>query len=156
MPPNFSHPVSFSRRRFSLARIFFFRHDFLFSAPFFFRHGQDRSPLTNIIRELKQRRFWATHVNRKCASSLFIYLDCNKFVLLSFFSLIMRIYSRVSTKPLPNDAKRLLPVEVRRAKTLLLKLPIVVVWSTWSSLVGEGWGGGVIPYMGYIKVRAAE
>ena len=35
----------------------------------------------------------------------------------------MRIYSRVSTKPLPNDAKRLLPVEVRRSKTLLLKLP---------------------------------
>ena len=80
-------------------------------------------PQNGHIRELKQRRFWATHVNRKCASSLFIYLDCNKFVLLSFFSLIMRIYSRVSTKPLPNDAKRLLPVEVRRAKTLLLKLP---------------------------------
>ena len=58
------------------------------------------------------------------AFSLFIYLDSNKFVLLSFFSLIMRIYSRVSTKPPPNDAKRLLPVEVRRSKTLLLKLPI--------------------------------
>ena len=66
----------------------------------------------------------------------------------------MRIYSRVSTKPLPNDAKRLLPVEVRRAKTLLLKLPIVVVWSTWSSLVGEGWGrggGGGNPIYGLYK-----
>ena len=59
------------------------------------------------------------------AFSLFIYLDSNKFVLLSFFSLIKRIYSRVSTKPLPNDSKSLLPVEVRRLKTLLLKLPIV-------------------------------
>ena len=39
VPPNFSHQVSFTRRQFSLARLFFFgttlffRHDF-----FFFRH----------------------------------------------------------------------------------------------------------------------
>ena len=46
----------------------------------------------------------------------------------------MRIYSRVSTKPLLNDAKRLLPVEVRRSKTLLLKLP---------NMVRRGGGGGV-------------
>ena len=59
------------------------------------------------------------------AFSLFICLDSNKFVLLSFFSLIKRIYSRVSTKPLPNGAKSLLPVEVRCLKMLLLKLPIV-------------------------------
>ena len=57
------------------------------------------------------------------AFSLFIYLDSNKFVLLSFFSLIKMIYSRVSTEPLPNDAKSQLLVEVRRSKTLLLKLP---------------------------------
>ena len=55
--------------------------------------------------------------------SLFICLDANKFVLLSFFSLIKTIYLRVSTKPLPNDAKNSLPVDVRRSKTLLLKLP---------------------------------
>ena len=52
VPPNFDHQVSFSRRQFSLARLFFrhefcfrhdfffgttlFWHDFLFSAPFFF------------------------------------------------------------------------------------------------------------------------
>ena len=35
------------------------------------------------------------------------------------------IYPRVSTKPLPNDAKGPLPVDVRHSKTLLLKLPIV-------------------------------
>ena len=52
-----------------------------------------------------------------------ICLDANKFVLLSFFSLIKTIYQRVSTEPLPNDAKSPLPVEVRRLKTLLLKLP---------------------------------
>ena len=59
------------------------------------------------------------------AFSLFICLDANKLVLLSFFSLFKTIYPRVSTKPLPNDAKSPLPVDVRRSKTLLLKLPNV-------------------------------
>ena len=58
------------------------------------------------------------------AFSLFICLDANKLVLLSFFSLLKTIYPRVSTKPLPNDAKSPLPVDVRRSKTLFLKLPI--------------------------------
>ena len=58
------------------------------------------------------------------ALSLLICLDANKFVLLSFFSLIKTIYPRVATEPLPNDAKSPLPVDVRRSKTLLLKLPI--------------------------------
>ena len=56
------------------------------------------------------------------AFSLFICLDANKLVLLSFFSLLKTIYPRVSTKPLPNDAKSPLPVDVRRSKTLFLKL----------------------------------
>ena len=56
--------------------------------------------------------------------SLFICLDTTKFVLLSFFSPIKTIYLRVSTKLQPNVAKRPLPVDVRRSKTLLLKLPI--------------------------------
>ena len=53
------------------------------------------------------------------AFSLLICLDANKFVLLSFFSLIKTIYPRVSTDPLPNDAKSPFPVDVRRSKTLL-------------------------------------
>jgi len=60
------------------------------------------------------------------AFSLFICLDANKLVLMSFFSLLKTIYGRVSTKPLPNDAKSPLPVDVRRSKTLLLKLPNIV------------------------------
>ena len=56
--------------------------------------------------------------------SLTICLDAKKFVLISFFSLVRSIYLRVSTKPPLNDAKRPLPVDVRRSKTLLLKLPI--------------------------------
>ena len=43
--------------------------------------------------------------------------------MLSVFSLIKTINPRVSTKPLPNDAKSPLPVDVRRSKTPLLKLP---------------------------------
>ena len=49
---------------------------------------------------------------------LFICLDANKFVLLSFFSLIKTIYPRVSTKPLANDAKSPLSVDVRRSQML--------------------------------------
>ena len=55
--------------------------------------------------------------------SLYICLAANKFVLLSFFSLMKRIYPRVSNKPLTNDAKGPLPVDVRRSTTLLLLLP---------------------------------
>ena len=40
------------------------------------------------------------------------------------------IYLRVSTKPQPNAAKSQLPVDVRRSKTLLLKLPITIP-TTW-------------------------
>ena len=55
----------------------------------------------------------------------FICLDSNKFALLSFLSLIKTICPRVWTNPLPNDAKSPLPVDVRRSKTLLLKLSSV-------------------------------
>ena len=54
---------------------------------------------------------------------LFICLDAIKFLSLTFFSLLKTIYLRVLTKPLPNDAKSPLPVDVRRSKTLLLKFP---------------------------------
>ena len=63
------------------------------------------------------------------AFSLFICLDANKLVLLSFFSLLKTIYLRVSTKPFPSDAKSPLPVDVRRSKTLLLKLPNIRIRS---------------------------
>ena len=56
------------------------------------------------------------------AFSLCTCLDSNKFALVSFFSLIMTIYPRVSTKPLSNDANSPLPVDVRRTKTLLHKV----------------------------------
>ena len=76
-------------------------------------------------RELKQRRFERRTSTGSDVFSLLICLDANKFVLLSFSSLIKTIYPRFSTEPLPNDAKSPLPVDVRRSKTLLLKLPTV-------------------------------
>ena len=75
--------------------------------------------------------------------SLLICLDANKFVLLSFSSLIKTIYPRVSTEPLPNDAKSPLPVDVRRSKTPLLKLP-----TAW-----EGNGGA---YGAVVRARASH
>ena len=54
--------------------------------------------------------------------SLTTCLGAKKLVLIRFFSLIRTIYLRVSTKPTPNDANVPLPVDVRRSKTLLLKL----------------------------------
>ena len=79
----------------------------------------------NIIGNLSKDVFERRTSTGSEAFSLLICLDANKFVLLSFFSLIKTIYQRVSTEPLPNDAKSPLPVEVRRSKTLLLKLPNV-------------------------------
>ena len=84
-----------------------------------------RSVLGTLTKDVFERR---TSTGSE-AFSLFICLDANKLVLLSFFSLLKTIYPRVSTKPLPNDAKSPLPVDVRSSKTLLLKLPIYARFS---------------------------
>ena len=76
-----------------------------------------------IIGTLSKDVFEARTSTGSEAFSLFICLDANKLVLLSFFSLLKTIYPRVSTKSFPSDAKSPLPVDVRRSKTLLLKLP---------------------------------
>ena len=41
----------------------------------------------------------------------------------NFISLVKTIYPRVLTKPLLDDGKSPLPVDVRRSKTPLLKFP---------------------------------
>ena len=69
--------------------------------------------LANLSKDVFERR---TSTGSK-DFSLLICLDANKFVLLSFFSLIKTIYPRVSTEPLPNGAKSSLPVDVRRSKS---------------------------------------
>ena len=55
--------------------------------------------------------------------SLLTYLDDIKFVFLSFFTVIEAIWLKICAKPPSKNEKRPLPVDVRRSKTLLLKLP---------------------------------
>ena len=52
-----------------------------------------------------------------------ICLDAAKFVWLSVFTLIETICPRICSKSQPKSAKTPLPVDVRRSKTPLLKLP---------------------------------
>ena len=56
--------------------------------------------------------------------SLLTCLDDIKFVFLSFFTVIEAIWLKICAKPPSKTQKRPLPVDVRRSKTLLLKLPI--------------------------------
>ena len=58
-------------------------------------------------------------------SPLCIYLDANKFGLLSFFALLETICQKVRAKPLLKNAKSPLPVDECRSKSPLLKLPIM-------------------------------
>ena len=75
-------------------------------------------------RELKQRRFWATHVKRKWGL-LTIYRPWRWQICIAKFLFTYKDdLPESSTKPLSNDGKSPLPVDVRRSKTLLLKLPM--------------------------------
>ena len=56
--------------------------------------------------------------------SLFTRPDATTFVILSVFTLTETIYLKIRAHPLPKNEKRPLPVDVRRSKTPLLKLPI--------------------------------
>ena len=76
-----------------------------------------------IVANLSKDVFERRTLTGSGAFFLFICLDAIKFSLQTFFSLLKTIYPRVSTKPLLNDAKSPLPVDVHRSKTLLLKLP---------------------------------
>ena len=79
-------------------------------------------PVQQDIREFKQRRFSATHVNLEWAFiSLFIYLDATKFVLLSVFTLIEMIRPRSCSKSRPKGKKSPLPFDVRLSKRRCLK-----------------------------------
>ena len=77
------------------------------------------------IRELKQRRFWATHVNRKWAFCSFNKPWRYRIYIASVLILIETICPKICSKSRLKSAKRPFPVDVRRSKTSLLKLPIV-------------------------------
>ena len=75
------------------------------------------------IRELKQRSFWATLVNRKWGLFLSIYLDATKFVLLSNFSFIETNSLKIWAKPLPKNAQGVLPVQRALLKNVSAQAP---------------------------------
>ena len=84
-------------------------------------YSQTVEILSNLSKDVFERRISTGSE----VFSLFICLDANKFVLLSFFSLIKTICLRVSTTLLLNDAKSLLQVDVRPSKMPQLKLPFI-------------------------------
>lgn len=65
--------------------------------------------------ELKQGRFWATHVNGSESFSLLISLDATKFVLLIIFTLKETICSKICLKSWPKIAKRPTCVSQKRS-----------------------------------------
>ena len=80
-------------------------------------------------RDSLNRGIWAaTFLSDACQPemsffSLLICLDAAKFVLLRVFTLIETIYPRICSKSRPRSEKKPLPVDVRRSKSSLLKLP---------------------------------
>ena len=70
-----------------------------------------------LIRELTQRRFWATPINPCEASLLLICLiNATKFLWLSVVTLIETICRKTWAKPLPTHATSPLQVDMRRSK----------------------------------------
>ena len=65
--------------------------------------------------------------------SLLTCLDDIKFLFLSFFTVIEAIWLKICAKPPSKFEKRPLPVDVRRSKTLLLKLPFKFLMRRYTS-----------------------
>ena len=86
-------------------------------------------------RELKQRHFWATDVNRKRGFFSFNMPWQYKFLLLSFLNLNETIWLKIWAKPSSKDEKRPISVDVRHPKTSLFKLPVGEVVGSGGSTV---------------------
>ena len=69
-------------------------------------------------------------IYRKSCLFPFIVPNASKFLLLSVLTLIQTICSKFSAKQLPQIAKLLLPVDVRRSKTSLHKYPVRPIETT--------------------------
>ena len=76
------------------------------------------------IREIKQRRFWTTHVNRKWAFSSFNKPWRYRIYIAKCLNSYRDDLPKNLFKSRLKSAKRPFPVDVRRSKTSLLKLPI--------------------------------
>ena len=97
-------------------------------------------------RELKQRRSWATHVNKKWTFSVLIFLDATKFLSLSVFTLIEKICVKFRSKSPLKRAKvhvRLTCVAQKRrglnstlARMWWYFVACLQIFATWSELCG--------------------
>ena len=67
--------------------------------------------------------FWATPNNRKWAILSFNMPWCYQICILSVFTLIETICLRICSKSRPKSSRSPLPLDLRRSKTSLLKLP---------------------------------
>ena len=92
--------------------------------------------LTDNIWELKQRRFWATYVNRKWGlfpcNMLKSHQNCTANCSFSYREDLQKLW----VKPLPKDAKSPLPVYERRSRSVTLKLPIDPLHSFFNWILG--------------------
>ena len=99
-------------------------------APFL-REKRNNRPRTVIFRELLGSLSSDVFERRTSTGSevfsLLTCLDDIKFVFLSFFTVIETIRLKIWAKPPSKNEKRPLPVDVRHSKTLLLKLPIIII-----------------------------
>ena len=80
-----------------------------------------------VNRKFKQRRFWATNVNRKWIFFSFNMPWRYQIVLLSIFTLKETICPKLCSKSRLKSAKGSLPVDVRRSKTSLLKVLLKIM-----------------------------
>ena len=79
--------------------------------------------------ELKQGRFWATHVNRKRGIFAVNMPWHYQFCIVRSYTVIETISSKIWAKPMSKNTNSTLPVDVRRSKTSLFKFP-TVWWAT--------------------------
>ena len=90
-------------------------------------HAPD-SLLQEVLRELKQRRFWAIHVNRKWTFCILLQWFYPNFWQMDFIRERTLSSSIVVAFRYFKWERASLPVDVRRSKTSLLKFPVGVGW----------------------------
>ena len=79
-----------------------------------------------VLKFPKHQRFWAMCMNRKWAFFSFNILWRHQICIAKSLYYIETIYRKVCSKSQLKSAKSLVPVDVRRSKTSLLKLPTVM------------------------------
>ena len=100
-----------------------------------------------IIRELKQRRFWETLINRKWGLFILKHVDATKFVFLIVFTIIETICPNIRAKPLSKNEKKTtsgLPASLKKRLCLSSLLSIQrkhVSGKTVTCLPGLPWAG---------------